>query len=180
MQRWRGVAAGFRRAALGLWFGSVCCFSFLVAPTLFRVIRNAPADRSTRAPNALAGDVVVPVLQSLAWMALVLGLVTLLLTALDAEKHHLKWRVAGIGLGLLSVIASMTWLTPTMLDLLAQMNAPVDALELTHPLRVQFDGLHKYSSSIHLFMLLGPLLALWLEGAPAVTPRGSLTSPASQ
>ena len=107
------VAAGLRRTLLGLWFGSVCCFSFLVAPTLFRVIRAAPPDRASPAPNALAGDVVVPTLQALAWLGLVLGTVVALLLMVDPQKKHLRLRLLGVGLGLLSVVISMVWLTPT-------------------------------------------------------------------
>ncbi len=169
MERVTAVAAGARRALLGLWFGSVCCVSFVVAPAVFKVIRAAPSDRVTAAPNALAGDVVVTVLQRLASLSLVLGLLTLALLALDRNGPRLMVRVAGVAAGLLAVVVSMAWLTPTMLDLLAQMNAPVDALARTHPLRAQFDGLHSTSSGIHLVMLLGPLVALWLERAPATS-----------
>jgi hypothetical protein len=157
------VAAGARRVLLGIWLGSVACFSFLVAPTLFRVLGQAPADRVSAAPRALAGDVVVPTLQALAWMGLVVGVLVVGLLGLDPVRKHMRWRVLGVGLGLLSVVVSMAWLTPTMLDLLQQMNGPVDALALGHPLRVRFDGLHKWSATVHMGMVLGPLLALALE-----------------
>ncbi|MBI5495402.1 MAG: DUF4149 domain-containing protein [Deltaproteobacteria bacterium] len=161
--RWAVWAAGLRRLLLGGWLGALAGFSFLVAPTLFRVLRAAGPDRASPAPNALAGDVVVPVLQGLASWGLVLGLLTLALLHVDPERRHIRWRVGGILLALLCVVASRAWLTPTMLDLLQQMAAPVDALPPTHPLRARFDGMHGYSSGLHLGMLLGVAAALWFE-----------------
>ncbi|MEW5848083.1 MAG: DUF4149 domain-containing protein [Myxococcota bacterium] len=158
----QAVLGNTRRALLGLWFGSVACFSFLVAPTLFRVLRNAPPDRVTPAPNALAGDVVVPTLQKLAWMGLVVGI--LVGASLLWDKGP-RWqiRLGAVALGVLSVLVSMLWLTPTMLDLLAQMGTAIDLLPEDNALRVSFNSLHKYSSTIHSGMLLGSLVALCLE-----------------
>ena len=162
------AAAALRRTLLGLWLGAVACVAFVVAPTLFRVIRAAPEDRHSPAPNALAGDVVVQVLQQLAWLCLISMLAVAFLLYLETDRRRMVARLAALGVGAACAVLSMGWLTPTMLDLLGQMGGPVDALALDDPLRVAFGGLHKWSSSIHLGLLLSPLTLLVLEpyGAP--------------
>lgn len=174
------TAGAIRRILLGTWLGAVSFFSFVVAPVVFGTIRGAPPDRKTPAPNALAGDIVVNLLEKLAWMGLVFGVLTLCLLILDEEKRHLKWRAGAMLLALASVLGSMVWLTPTMLDLLAQMQGPVDALPRDNPIRVKFDGLHGFSSALHLGMIIGPLIALILEPSGRVTPRGSSAPPGSR
>jgi hypothetical protein len=174
---WVGACASMRCVLLGLWAGSVASFSFLVAPTLFTVIRSAPADRASRAPNALAGDVVVPVLQQLSWLSLMCGLLVWVLLLADLQGRFLRARSMAVALGLVSAVVSTSWLVPTMLSMLAQMGEPIDHLVTTHPLRVAFGRLHGLSAAIHLGMLLGPLTALWLE---RFTPHGSWETPGSQ
>lgn len=161
------VAAGVRRLVLGLWFGATAFFGLVTAPTLFRVMRAAGADRRSPAPDALAGDVVVPSLQAVAWLGLVCALIALFTLWAERPRARVVWQTVALLVGVACILGSMGWLTPTMLDLQAQMNGPIDAMPVDHPLRVRFRGLHGYSSGLHLGMMLSAAFGLLFEPTPA-------------
>jgi hypothetical protein len=162
------VASGIRRLVLGLWLGSTTFFGLVTAPTLFRVMRSAGVDRRSPAPDAMAGDVVVPNLQAVAWLGLVCALIALFTLWAERPRARIFWQAVVLLGGVACIVASMGWLTPTMLDLQQQMNGPIDAMPVDHPLRVRFRGLHGFSSGLHLGMMLAAAFGLLFEPAPLV------------
>ena len=111
----RTVARAIHVLALGLWFGALVMFNFIVAPTQFfeafpAVVESAPSDRTAYLPlapvataeqkkqlaTALAGSAVGPVFPKffqLQAVCAVLGLITALAWRSSPGKVH-RWRLS--------------------------------------------------------------------------------------
>jgi len=124
----RTVARGIHVIAVGLWFGAMVMFNFIVAPTLFfeafpSVVESAPSDRTANLPiaagateaqrkdlaNALAGSAVGPVFPKFFQLQAVcaaLGLVTAL-GWWKVPGNVNRWRV--IVLSLTGLMIAVGW-----------------------------------------------------------------------
>jgi len=120
----RTVARGIHVLAVGLWFGAMVMFNFIVAPTQFfeafpAVVESAPSDRTANLPitdgatdaqkkdlaNALAGSAVGPVFPKFFQLQAVcasLGLITALGWRNLPGKVQ-RWRVVVLSLAALTV-----------------------------------------------------------------------------
>lgn len=124
----RTVARGIHVLAVGLWFGAMVMFNFIVAPTQFfeafpAVVESAPSDRTANLAitagatemqkkdlaNALAGSAVGPVFPKFFQLQAVcasLGLITALGWRKLPGKVH-RWRV--IVLSLAALLIAVGW-----------------------------------------------------------------------
>jgi hypothetical protein len=140
--------------SLIVWLGGLIFFSFVVAPTVFRVLPT----------HHLAGNVVSRSLTLLHWMGIVSGFVFLLCSMIYArlstgELHPFAARHLLVYFMLALTMISQFTLFPKM-DALRTSMGEIDNVPLTDPARVLFDSLHVWSTRLEVgVFVLGLLLA---------------------
>jgi len=132
--------------SLALWIGSIVFFSFLAAPSIFRVL-----------PREEAGKVVTAIFPKYYWEGIICGGVclatSLVLGVLNRWSVLLLVRVVLLGLMLVATLYAVVSLQPKIQTVKAHM-ASVEGLSPTDPLHVEFGRLHRRSVGINSAVLL--------------------------
>jgi putative copper export protein len=142
---------------LGVWLGSMIFFSFVVAPTAFKVLPT----------RHLAGEMVNNSIGKLELLGIALGLALVLVqlaswSASAAGMGAKVLRLVCVVLMLVAASASRFWLSPAMSKLRSEMGGIIDNVPANDALRVQFDHLHQYSVSLMSVAMLSGIVALFL------------------
>ena len=132
--------------SLALWIGSIVFFSFLAAPSIFRVL-----------PREAAGTVVAAILPKYYWEGIICGVLCLATSLVLGVRN--RWsvllivRVVLLGLMLVAVLYAVVSLQPKIQAVKAQIST-VAGLSPTDPLHVEFGRLHQRSVGINSAVLL--------------------------
>jgi uncharacterized membrane protein len=144
--------------SLVCWIGGLIFFAFVLAPTVF-----APGVL----PNThLAGNVVGRALSKLHWIAIFCGIIFLASSLLynrftEGTAHVFALRHVLICLMLGLTLLSQFWIIPRMDTLRAQVS-DFSTVPLDNPVRMQFDGLHAWSTRVEGAVLLLGLIVVYL------------------
>jgi uncharacterized membrane protein len=136
------------------WIGGLIFFAFVLAPTAFQLLPN----------THLAGNVVGRALGKLHWIAIISGVIFLASSMLysrrlDGSPKIFAMRHVLMVLMLALTLLSQFWIIPRMDTLRAQV-ADFSAVPVDHPVRVQFDAFHVWSTRVEgAVLLLGLVLA---------------------
>jgi uncharacterized membrane protein len=138
------------------WIGGLIFFAFVVAPTAFSVLPT----------SHLAGNVVGRSLGKLHWIGLISGIVFLVSSLLhsrftDGTAHMFALRHVLLCLMLALTLISQFGIIPRM-DTLRASLGEVPSVPLDNPERVQFDGLHVWSTRVEGAVLLLGLVVVYV------------------
>ena len=138
------------------WIGGLIFFAFVLAPTAFSVLPT----------THLAGNVVGRALGKLHWIGLVSGIVFLASSLLysrltDGTAHVFAAQHVLLCLMLALTLISQFGIIPRM-DVLRASLADVKSVPADNPERVQFDGLHVWSTRVEGAVLLLGLVVVFL------------------
>ncbi|HKS30614.1 MAG TPA: DUF4149 domain-containing protein [Pyrinomonadaceae bacterium] len=150
-----------RLLLVAMWLGASLFFSFALAPSVFRVLRDSTALYA----NHLAGTIVTRNLAVINTSGLLLSLLLLASAFLFRRgKPRAAFLAEVVSLVVLAVATSLgQWLIAArMLALRAQMGRPIDETAANDPVRVAFDSLHVYSVGALLAAMLAALVAFIL------------------
>ena len=145
--------------ALIVWLGGLIFFAFVLAPTAFSVLPS----------RHLAGTVVGHSLVTLHWMGIVSGIVLLASSILynrltKGTAHVFAARNLLICLMLALTLISQFGIIPRMEALRASIGQ-IDSVPLNDPARMQFDGLHVWSTRVEGGVFLLGLVVVYLTAA---------------
>jgi len=149
--------------ALVMWLGGLAVAGLIVAPTTFGVLENW----NPSIGRVLAGQVFGEILRrvfAVAYVAAPLMCVALTLQRIVGPRP----KSYGIRMGLVVLMLALTLyaglvLTPQIEQLQSQVVGPMNQLAVDDPRRVEFDALHRVSSSLVGATLVGGLLLLGWE-----------------
>jgi uncharacterized membrane protein len=138
------------------WVGGLIFFAFVLAPTAFSVLPT----------THLAGNIVGRALSKLHWIAIVSGIIYLISSLLysrftDGTAHVFAARHVLVCLMLVLTLISQFGIIPRM-DVLRASLGEVSAAPIDNPERVQFDGLHVWSTRVEGAVLLLGLIVVYL------------------
>ena len=144
-----------RLLLVALWLGAAIFFSFVVAPSAFKVL---PA-------RELAGALVSRTLAVVNVSGFVIALLALL--TLPAVGHAVSKAARWAQAATLFLIAAANgiahWLIgAALLAMRAQMRGGIDSLAPTDPARVAFNDLHRYSVMALTVAMVSALVAIFL------------------
>jgi small-conductance mechanosensitive channel len=152
--------------ALIVWVGAEIFFP-VVAATTFRVL----------APNThTAGQIVGSLLRTLHWVGMVAGMVALVVLALGPAWGFARSRVLLAAMSLLVVMLACTVysqfvIIPAMEQDRIAAGGAIDQVAETHPARVHFNQLHRFSTKVEgavLFAGLATVILLaWADASKA-------------
>jgi hypothetical protein len=149
-----------RIALLSCWLGVMAFFSFVVAPTAFRVLPT----------QHLAGQVVSRSLGVAEIVGLVIGSVLLLILLFSRGRKTRRFLFELIVTALMTAAMAMSRVVSGwMHDLRVQAGDGLYALPASDPIRSSFDQMHKYSVGLTGFALLGALVLILM----LVTRKGN-------
>jgi hypothetical protein len=145
--------------SLILWLGGLIFFAFIVAPAAFAVLPT----------RHLAGNVVARSINGLHWIGIIAGVVYALSSILYARittgtPHVFAARNAIIILMLALTLISQFGIIPRM-DALRASIGEIDSVPPENPVRMQFDGLHVWSTRLEAGVLLLGLVAAYLTAS---------------
>ena len=148
--------------SLMLWIGGLIFFAFVLAPTVFNIPEVLPNTH-------LAGNVVGRALSKLHWIGIISGLVflvsSLLYSRLSAGTvDAFAARNLLIGLMLAITLISQFGLVPRM-DRLRASWGETSSAPAHNLARIQFDGLHAWSTRLESAVLLLGLVVVYLVAA---------------
>ena len=129
------VLACVRLLLIALWLGGAVFFSFVVAPTAFRVLPT----------HELAGALVTETITVVNLSGLVIGVFLFASLLLSAGGYVARRARRVEGVSLLIVLGACGIghsLSRHMVDLRGAMGRPIDRVPLDDPARVAFDSLH--------------------------------------
>jgi len=140
--------------ALAVWIGSMTFFSFLAAPSIFKVL-----------PREEAGTVVTAIFPKYYWLGVVCGVVALATSLVLGVRTRwsvlLLARSILLGIMIVGVLYSVLVLQPKMHAVKAQI-ASVESLSPTDPLRMEFGRLHGRSLGINAAVLLLGVIVVFI------------------
>lgn len=145
----------------GLWLGAALFFSFVVAQSVFVVLRNSTALYA----NHLAGSIVTRDLAVLNTSGFIISLLLLASAFVFRGKRERKAFPAEIiSLAVVAVTTGVgQWvIAARMLALRRQMGRPIDETAAGDPLRLAFNSLHVYSVGALTVAMLAALVAFIL------------------
>jgi len=142
--------------SLIVWLGGLIFFAFVLAPVAFSVIPT----------RHMAGTVVGKSLVTLHWMGIIAGLVYLITSLLYSRltmgtPHPFAARNILVVLMLVLTLVSQFGIIPRMDKLRASIGT-IDSVPPDNPARVQFDGLHVWSTRVETGVLLLALVLTYL------------------
>ena len=145
--------------SLIVWLGGLIFFAFVLAPTAFAVLPS----------RHLAGSVVGRSLTSLHWMAIIAGVIFLASSILYSRltkgtPHVFAARHVLICLMLALTLISQFGIMPRM-DTLRASIGEIDSVPPNNPTRMQFDGLHVWSTRVESGVFLLGLVVVYLTAA---------------
>ena len=132
--------------AIALWIGGMAFFSFMAAPSIFKVL-----------PREDAGTVVSDIFPKYYWQGIICGAIALATSVALGVRE--RWnillivRTIVIGVMVIGVLYSVVILQPKIQAVKAHMTA-VESLSPTDPLRLEFGRLHGRSFSVNAAVLL--------------------------
>ena len=140
--------------AIVLWIGGIAFFSFLAAPSIFKVL-----------PREVAGNVVADIFPKYYWQGIICGVIALgtsvLLGMRDRWNSLLIARTIMIGVMLIGVLYAVVILNPKVQAVKAQITA-FESLAPTDPLRLEFGRLHGRSFSVNAAVLLLGVIVVFI------------------
>jgi uncharacterized membrane protein len=145
--------------SLIVWLGGLIFFAFVVAPTAFAVLPS----------RHLAGSVVGRSLGSLHWMAIIAGAIFLASSILHSRLSKGTPHVFAARHVLICVMLALTLIS--QFDIIPRMDAlrasigEIDSVPPNNPARMQFDGLHVWSTRVEGGVLLLGLVLVYLTAA---------------
>jgi putative copper export protein len=132
--------------ALALWVGGMAFFTFVAAPSIFRVLQREAA-----------GNVVADIFPKYYWLGIICGLIalgtSLALGMRTTWSRLLVIRILLLGVMLIAVLYSAFVLQPKIQSVKAQVTS-FESLAPTDPLRVEFGRLHGRSFAVNGAVLL--------------------------
>ena len=148
--------------SLIVWLGGLIFFAFVLAPVAFSVIPT----------RHMAGTVVGKSLVTLHWMGIIAGLVYLITSLLYSRltmgtPHPFAARNILVVLMLVLTLVSQFGIIPRMDKLRASIGT-IDSVPPDNPARVQFDGLHVWSTRVETGVLLLALVLTYLTAQQLV------------
>ncbi len=149
--------------SLIVWLGGLIFFAFVLAPTAFTVLPT----------RHLAGNVVGRSLDGLHWMAIISGLVYLITSLLYSRLstgtfHPFAARNVLVILMLALTMVSQFAIIPRM-DSIRTSIGEIDSVPPNDSLRMQFDGLHFWSTRIEGTVLLFGLALTYVTAQQLAT-----------
>lgn len=146
-----------RLSILGLWFGAMTLFSFVVAPAAFAALGDP----------RLAGNVVSRVLGVVEIIGIILGLILLLLLFFSREARGKAFLFELIALALMTVsmIVSRFVVSSRLHEIRVKYGdqfSSLASLAASDPVRAAFDQLHQSSVRLMSFNLLAALALIIL------------------
>ncbi len=136
--------------SLVVWVGGIVFFAFVVAPSLFSILPT----------RQLAGSVVTRCLGALHWIGLGAGIIFLICSIAEAQGKVASIRNSAVVAMLALTLISQFYVGGRMQRLRADMGE-IDAVATTDARRVEFNALHKWSTTLETVVLLLGLLAIF-------------------
>jgi uncharacterized protein DUF4149 len=146
---------------LGMWLGAAVFFGASVAPALFGVLRNAGLINA----NELAGSVVTRTLSLLNKGGFEIAFFALVTAFFVNRNQRLVARaIEVLSLAIMAIMTGVSqWvITARMVALRAAMNGTIDQVAFTDPRRIEFDSLHRYSTTVMMVAMLAGLTAFFI------------------
>jgi uncharacterized membrane protein len=145
--------------SLIVWLGGLIFFAFVLAPTAFAVLPS----------RHLAGSVVGRSLGTLHWMGIIAGVIFLASSILYSRltkgtPHVFAARHVLLCLMLALTLISQFGIIPRM-DTLRASIGEIDSVSPNNPARMQFDGLHVWSTRVESGVFLLGLVVVYLAAA---------------
>jgi len=145
--------------SLIVWLGGLIFFAFVLAPTAFSVLPT----------RHMAGSVVGKSLVTLHWMGIIAGLVYLITSLLYSRlatgtPHPFAARNILVILMLVLTLVSQFGIIPRMDQLRASIGV-IDSVPPDNPARMEFDGLHIWSTRLESGVLLLALALTYLTAS---------------
>ena len=165
-----GVLHNCRLLLAASWLGASLFFSFVVAPSVFMVLRDSTALYA----NHLAGTIITRNLAVINTGGFVISL--FLLASAVAFRGRTGRRSLLAEIISVVIVAAATgagqWvIAARMLALRQQMGRPIDETAATDPLRLAFNSLHVYSVTALTIAMLAALVAFILIARSRMTVR---------
>jgi|ERR671918_1812332 uncharacterized membrane protein len=132
--------------SVALWIGGMAFFSFLAAPSIFKVL-----------PREEAGRMVSDIFPKYYWQGIICGAIALATSVALGMRE--RWnillivRTIMIGVMMIGVLYSVVVLQPKIQAVKAQITS-FESLSPTDPLRLEFGRLHGRSFSVNAAVLL--------------------------
>ncbi|PWT82611.1 MAG: hypothetical protein C5B44_01880 [Acidobacteria bacterium] len=145
---------------LAFWLGAATLFSFVVAPSLFSVLRQFQLANA----NEIAGTIVTRILSIVNVSGFFLSLVLIGLTLIIAGNVGRSYLVQ-LALFLAMAIATSVghWLIAArMRAIRAALELPIDQIAATDPRRIMFANLHRYSVTALGIAMLAAIVSIVL------------------
>jgi uncharacterized membrane protein len=140
--------------SVALWIGGIAFFSFLAAPSIFKVL-----------PRQEAGQVVSDIFPKYYWQGIVCGAIALATSVVLGMRE--RWnillivRTITIGVMVIGVLYSVVVLQPKIQAVKAQITS-FESLAPTDPLRLEFGRLHGRSFSVNAAVLLLGVIVVFM------------------
>src|SRR5881275_400955 len=150
-----------RALLLGMWLGAAIFFGASVAPALFGVLRSAGLVNA----NELAGSVVTRLLSFLNKGGFEIALFALVTAFFVNRNQRVVARAVEVfSLAIMAIMTGVSqWIiTARMVALRAAMNGTIDQVPFTDPRRIEFDSLHRYSTTVMMVAMLAGLIAFFI------------------
>jgi uncharacterized membrane protein len=140
--------------SVALWIGGIAFFSFMVAPSIFKVL-----------PREEAGMVVSDIFPKYYWQGIICGAIALItsITLGVRERWNILLIVRTIMLGVMvvGILYSVVVLQPKIQAVKAQVPS-FESLAPTDPLRLEFGRLHGRSFSVNAAVLLLGVIVVFI------------------
>jgi uncharacterized protein DUF4149 len=152
---------------LGMWLGAAIFFGASVAPALFGALRSAGLVNA----NELAGSVVTRTLSFLNKGGFEIALFVLVTAFFVNRNQHLVARtIEVLSLAIMGIMTGVSqWvITARMVALRTAMNGTIDQVPFTDPRRIEFDSLHRYSTTVMMVAMLAALTAFFITSSSSM------------
>jgi uncharacterized membrane protein len=140
--------------SVALWIGGMAFFSFLAAPSIFKVL-----------PREEAGQVVSAIFPKYYWQGIICGAIALATSVALGMRE--RWnillivRTIMIGVMVIGVLYSVVVLQPKIQAVKAQITS-FESLSPTDPMRLEFGRLHGRSFSVNAAVLLLGVIVVFI------------------
>jgi uncharacterized membrane protein len=140
--------------SIALWIGGMAFFSFLAAPSIFKML-----------PRDVAGNVVSDIFPKYYWQGIICGAIALVTSVALGVRE--RWnillivRTIMIGGMVVGILYSVVILQPKIQAVKAQITS-FESLASTDPLRLEFGRLHGRSFSVNAAVLLLGMIVVFI------------------
>ncbi|MGH9800182.1 MAG: DUF4149 domain-containing protein [Blastocatellia bacterium] len=140
-----------RIALLSCWLGVMAFFSFVVAPSAFKVLPT----------QHLAGQLVSRALGVTEFIGLMIGVILLLLLLAARGRKTKAFQFELIVVALMTAVMAVSRVVSArMHNLRVQAGEGLYALPMSDPIRSGFDQLHKYSVGLTSFAIIAAIVLI--------------------